>query len=115
MNTGNHPQQENQSPAEQLPLFAGAVWLHPSADAAAAGVASEAEIRIGTSGKRTPVIGQYKINPHLLAARRLARKMRKLPDHSPEQTRAGLAICEQLKAFLRDGITDPDGATRKPH
>ncbi len=42
------------------------------------------------------------VNPHLLAARRLARKMRQLPDHSVEETRAGLAICRQLKAYLQD-------------
>jgi hypothetical protein len=38
---------------------------------------------------------------HLQAAQRLARRMRRLKDRSPEQTRAGLAICEQLKAYLR--------------
>ena len=41
-------------------------------------------------------------NPHLLAARRLARQMRRFPEHSVEETRAGLAICRQLKAFLRE-------------
>lgn len=43
-------------------------------------------------------------NPHLQAARRLARKMRKLPDHSVEETQIGLAICQQLKAFLREDM-----------
>ncbi len=42
------------------------------------------------------------INPHLLAARRIAKKMRRLPDHSEAETRAGLAICAQLKAYLSD-------------
>ena len=41
-------------------------------------------------------------NPHLAKAKRIARQMRRMPDHSPEETRAGLAICRQLKAFLRD-------------
>jgi hypothetical protein len=28
--------------------------------------------------------------------------MRRLPEHSVEETRTGLAICRQLKAFLQD-------------
>lgn len=47
------------------------------------------------------------VNPHLLAARRLARKMRRLPDRSVEETRAGLAICRQLKAYLLDDAEGP--------
>jgi hypothetical protein len=42
------------------------------------------------------------INPHLLAARRIAKKMRRLPDRSEAETRAGLAICAQLKAYLAE-------------
>jgi len=53
--------------------------------------------RLSSPGNRRMIV-----NPHLLAARRLARKMRQMPDHSPEETRVGLAICQQLKAFLRD-------------
>jgi hypothetical protein len=37
---------------------------------------------------------------HLRAARKLSRAIRRLPDRSPEQTRAGLAICAHLKALL---------------
>ena len=45
---------------------------------------------------------------HLQAARRLSRKIRRYPDGSVEQTRAGLAICRHLQALLaqsdsRDG------------
>lgn len=45
------------------------------------------------------------INPHLLAARRLSRRMRQFPEHSEAETLAGLAICRQLKAFLQDEIS----------
>jgi broad specificity phosphatase PhoE len=37
---------------------------------------------------------------HLHEARRLARAIRRLPERSPEQTRAGLAICAHLRALL---------------
>lgn len=41
-------------------------------------------------------------DPHLIAANRLARSIRRLPDHSPEQTRAGQAICRHLLALLEE-------------
>ena len=37
---------------------------------------------------------------HLNAARRLSRRIRRYPDRSVEQTRAGLAICRHLQALL---------------
>lgn len=37
---------------------------------------------------------------HLREAWRLSRAMRRFPDHSPQQTRAGLAICRHLQALL---------------
>jgi len=39
---------------------------------------------------------------HLAAARRLAKRMARLPDRSPEQTRAGVQICRHLVAMLKD-------------
>ena len=47
------------------------------------------------------------VNPHLQAARRLSRKIRRLPDHSLEQTQAGLAIFQHLRALLRDTPEQP--------
>jgi hypothetical protein len=44
------------------------------------------------------------VNPHLLAARRIAKKMHQIRDRETE-TRAGLAICAQLKAYLADDST----------
>ena len=41
-------------------------------------------------------------DPHLIAANRLARAIRRMPDHSPEQTRAGQAICRHLLALLEE-------------
>lgn len=77
---GNRPGTEpgSEAPAEQMPLFGA----EPGAQS-------------------TPVRRKL-LNPHLLAARRLARKMRQLPDHSAEETQAGLAICRQLKAYLQE-------------
>jgi len=75
--------QDLTAPAEQISLFAEA----------------EAE----------PPRRRQLVNPHLLAARRLARMMRQLPDHSVEETRAGLAICRQLKAYIQD---EPGGQPR---
>lgn len=42
------------------------------------------------------------VSPYLLAARRLSRQIRRLPEHSARQTETGLAICRALKAYLED-------------
>jgi len=39
---------------------------------------------------------------HLAAARRLSKRMARLPDRSAEQTRAGRQICRHLVAMLKD-------------
>lgn len=39
---------------------------------------------------------------HLLAARRLSRRIARLPDHSPEQLQAGRLICRHLVAMLKE-------------
>ena len=59
------------------------------------------------AGSRTVLI-----NPHLLAARRIAKRMRRLPEHSDAETRAGLAICAQLKAFLAEGNEESSATPR---
>jgi len=43
---------------------------------------------------------------HLAAAGRLAKAIRRLPDHSVEQTRAGQAICRHLIALLEESAQD---------
>jgi hypothetical protein len=43
---------------------------------------------------------------HLAAARRLSRRMARLPDQSPEQERAGLLICRHLVAMLNAAQQD---------
>jgi len=40
------------------------------------------------------------VSSHLLAARKLSKKIRYLPDHSDVQTRAGQAICQHLRLML---------------
>jgi hypothetical protein len=44
---------------------------------------------------------------HLVAAGRLASAIRRLPEHSVEQTRAGLAICRHLIALLEENDQGP--------
>jgi hypothetical protein len=39
---------------------------------------------------------------HLAAARRLSKRIARLPDRSEEQTRAGRQICRHLVAMLKD-------------
>jgi hypothetical protein len=39
---------------------------------------------------------------HLAAARRLSKRIARLPDRSAEQTRAGRQICRHLVAMLKD-------------
>jgi hypothetical protein len=49
----------------------------------------------------------------LAAARRLARRIGRLADHSPEQVRAGQQICRHLLAMLRGAEGNPrPGAVR---
>jgi len=52
--------------------------------------------RAGARRRRKP------INPHLAAARRLSKDIRRLPDGSQEQTLTGRAICQHLRALLRE-------------
>jgi hypothetical protein len=47
---------------------------------------------------------------HLLAARRLARRMARFADQSPEQLRAGRQICRHLVAMLKEAET-----STRPH
>ena len=54
---------------------------------------------------------------HLAAARRLARRIGRLPDHSEAQVEAGQSICRHLLAMLRESLTPPgeDPATPPRH
>ncbi len=49
---------------------------------------------------------------HLRAAWRLSRSMWRFPEHSAQQTRAGLAICEHLQALLAEAQS-PDAGSRE--
>ena len=44
--------------------------------------------------------GRRDINPHLLAARKLSKKIKYLPDHSEAQTQTAHAICQHLRLLL---------------
>ena len=79
----------------QLPLFSG----HLAGPSAGNGENRCMQIVKRPVKFNSPAQG---INPHLLAARRIAKRMRRLPDRSDAETRAGLAICAQLKGFLAD-------------
>ena len=45
---------------------------------------------------------------HLQAARRLSRRIARLPDHSPEQLRAGQMICRHLVAMLEEAAAETE-------
>ena len=49
---------------------------------------------------------------HLLAARRLARRIARLPDQSPQQLHAGRMICRHLVAMLKEAEAQ---ASSPPH
>ena len=85
---------------EQMSLFPAAgmaLDCAGRADSVSAGRVPAGRVRADQVQARTVMI-----NPHLLAARRIARKMRRLPDRSEAETRAGLAICARLKAYLAE-------------
>lgn len=74
---------------------------------AANGQQIRVRVRKGSSLGRRRLQEPGFLNPHLLAARRLAKAIGRLPERSPEETRTGLAICRELKAFLGDGTDRP--------
>ena len=45
---------------------------------------------------------------HLTAARRLSRRIARLPDHSPEQLQTGRMICRHLVAMLKAAETESE-------
>ena len=45
---------------------------------------------------------------HLIAARRLSRRMARLPDHSPEQLQTGRMICRHLVAMLKEADAESE-------
>jgi len=60
-----------------------------------------------------PALRRRSADPHLDAARRLARRIGTLVDHSPEQVQTGQLICRHLLAMLRasEGDDPPDAPT----
>ncbi|MCZ6644332.1 MAG: hypothetical protein O7F71_22365 [Gammaproteobacteria bacterium] len=88
---------------ESLPLFSD---LEPVRDVKR--VVRDRSLQRDRSLKR-----DRSLNHHLRAARRLSRVVRKHPDHSREQTRAGQAICRHLIALLEEAGQESAGAIRK--
>ena len=82
--------------SESLPLFPD------EAPPAERGPAEQGQSVPETAKARAPRRNLGLRDPHLIAANRLARAIRRLPDHSPEQTRAGQAICRHLLALLEE-------------
>jgi hypothetical protein len=64
----------------------------------------------------SPVVGHSDTRDrqqrHLQAARRLSRRIARLPDHSPEQLRAGQMICRHLVAMLEEAAAESEST---PH
>ncbi|MFU8814101.1 MAG: hypothetical protein ACNA7W_02070 [Pseudomonadales bacterium] len=88
-----------------LPLFLELEELDPQPDllSEGAGQVEPADVRREPTASRRRSNDQRAAGDrHLRAAWRLARAMRRLPDRSTEQTRAGLAICAHLRAALAE-------------
>ena len=64
---------------------------------------------------RNPPDSGVQADRHLAAARRLAKAMRRLPDHSAEQTRTGQAICRHLIALLEDALLEDAKVEESSH
>lgn len=45
---------------------------------------------------------------HLIAARRLSRRIARLPDHSPAQLQTGRMICRHLVAMLKEAEAESE-------
>jgi hypothetical protein len=45
---------------------------------------------------------------HLIAARRLSRRIARLPDHSPAQLQTGRMICRHLVAMLKEAAAESE-------
>ncbi len=53
------------------------------------------------------------VNPHLAAARKLSKDIRRLRDGSQEQTLTGRAICQHLRALLQESeVPETDQETK---
>lgn len=94
--------------AGTLPLFDELEAPGPGGTPAPASGAegSRAADSLGTTPGARPT-GAAKTAPgHLQAARRLSRSIRRFPDRSPQQTRAGIAICRHLRALLAESELD---------
>ncbi|MDA1074832.1 MAG: hypothetical protein O3A63_08760 [Proteobacteria bacterium] len=69
--------------------------------------AAQSSPEVGSTGKKWQRLARRQrasdaeqADPHLKAARRLSRKMLRLPQNSMAQTQAGIAICRHLIASL---------------
>jgi len=101
---GQFREKQPSEPRGQLALFPGLMpgVVRPADGSPFADRPSEGRPSGGSPGGGLPDNGQDRGSLHLLAARRIARKMGQIRDREAE-TRAGLAICAQLKAYLQDG------------
>ena len=55
------------------------------------------------------------VNPHLAAARKLSKDIRRLRDGSQEQTLTGRAICQHLRALLQESEVPETDQESKLH
>ena len=105
MNTESNPTET----VAQLSLFGGltaavsAAPGMPSRTAAVATADTRTGRKAGSKARQQRLVGRRMVDdPNLLAAWRLSKQIRRLREHSPEETQAGLAICRALKAYLDD-------------
>ncbi len=98
--------------AGTLPLFDELEAPGPGGTPAPAATAADNSRAAGTTRAATddarPTTTAKADSRHLQAARRLSRSMRRFPDRSPQQTRAGIAICRHLRAHLRSLLAESE-------
>jgi hypothetical protein len=92
---------------ETLPLFAELAEYNSVERLNRPG--TRASFRQKVRQKVRPKVGRT-MDQHLIAADRLAKTIRRLPDYSAAQTHAGQAICRHLIALLEESNPEtPDG------
>jgi transposase len=82
-----------------LPLFSEAALRSCQQTLSAAPVQ---DTRSQRQRRRSRVARPGVANPHLIAAKKLSRKIKYLPDHSEAQAETAHAICEHLRLLLSE-------------
>ena len=98
-----------------LPLFASRDLQHARIPHGSVqhGRAQHGSVHRGSVHHKESQQRRRPVNPHLAAARKLSKDIRRLPDGSEEQTLTGRAICQHLRALLQEAeVPETDQETK---